>query len=244
MNNLKLGKLPKKEDSRNLKFAKYFTGTLPPIPMPIDHSEGITDWGMMLNNSIGDCAIAGPAHMIKAWCAKTTGYTPTDAEVLKAYSDISGYNPKTGSNDNGCAMLDVMKYLKNTGIGGHKIGAFVEVDIKNMQEILAGLYLFHGLDAGYQLPESAMKQFQNNQPFTIEKRAKIAGGHCMPILKADNNWFYPITWAKEVEANYAWIIKYMDECYVVISQDYFNGTKTAEGFDFATLTTDLALVSA
>lgn len=239
---LKLGKQPKKKDPRNLKFAKYL-GALPPIPTIIDHSEGITNWGMLGNDKIGDCAVVGPAHMIMAWTKRNNEYTPTMDEIIKAYSDISGYDSKTGANDNGCNMLDVLKYWKNVGIGGHKIGAFAEVDIKDKQQILAALYLFHGIDAGYQMPASSMNQFSKNKPFIIVRNSPLEGGHCMPIKKADSKYMYPVTWGKMVQANYAWIAKYMDEAYVVISEDYITGGKTLEGFDLATLTADLNLVS-
>jgi len=88
-----------------------------------------------------------------------------------------------------------------------------------------------------------MDQFQNGDNFTVVKNSPIVGGHCMPILKADTKSMDTITWSKGVKAVNAWIKKYMDECYVVISKDYFNGTKTAEGFDIAALIADLALVS-
>jgi hypothetical protein len=242
MNKYKYGKNPKRHDNRTAQFKDFKTIDLV-LPTTIDHTEGIVDWGMMLNDQIGDCAIAAPGHAIMEWTKPTQEVVPTDEQILEAYSEISGYNPKTGANDNGCNMLDVLNHWRNTGIAGHKIGAFVEVDIKNVNEIREALYLFHGIYVGVNLPDSAMKQFEENVPWTVVKRSKIDGGHAILLVFSDANLYKFVTWGKTQPANLAWVLKYMDEAYAIISQDYFNGTKTAEGYDIPALTAYLKQVT-
>ena len=55
--------------------------------------------------------------------------TPSDKQVVAAYSAITGYNPSTGANDNGAVEIDVLNYWRQTGIAGHKIGAYVALGL-------------------------------------------------------------------------------------------------------------------
>jgi hypothetical protein len=238
---LKLGKLPKKEDKRNLKFAKYLTRPLPTIPIKVDYTAGITAWGMMLNDQLGDCTIAGEGHFIEAW---TKGKTIIPDSVIKSvYSRNSGYNPQTGQNDNGCVELDVLNDWRKNGVGDDKIGAFTEVNIKKEAEIKAAIYLFNGLYIGVALPKSAEDQFNAGKPWTVVKGSQILGGHCVVLIGYDEQYYYTITWGSIVKIEKSWLKKYMDEAYAIISNDYFIGDKTAEGYDLETLNTDLQLIS-
>ena len=85
-------------------------------------------WGMLLNDRMGCCAIAGPAHIEMLWRDNTgSPFTPEENCVLAGYEAVGGYNPADPeATDNGCAMLNVMNYWRNTGICGHKINDMVE----------------------------------------------------------------------------------------------------------------------
>jgi hypothetical protein len=151
MNELKLGKLHKRNDPRTLKFAAYVESyILPSIPKQAFYGASIKDWGMMLNDKIGDCTCAGIGHLVQDWTASVgSQFNIPDSDILKAYSDISGYDPKTGRNDTGCNMLDVLNYCCKKGIGGHTIEAYTEVNVKNETNIKAGIYLFEGFISGW-----------------------------------------------------------------------------------------------
>jgi hypothetical protein len=239
---LKLGKLPKRNDPRTLMFARYLNvANLPIIPKSVDYSAGITDWGMMLNDKIGDCAIAGPGHLIEAW---TVGAKIIpDSEILKTYSAISGYDPLTGRNDSGCVLLDVLNFWRNKGIMDDKIGAFAEVDIKDENDIKAAIYLFNGLNIGVAIPESAEQQFSKGQPWKVVKNSNIVGGHCIILVGFDSKYYYAVTWGKVVKIEKAWLKKYMDEAWAIISQDYIFNGKTKQGFLSDQLIEDLKLIA-
>ena len=239
--NLKLGKLPKKKDKRNLKFAKYLTGTLPVIPTKVDYTAGITAWGMMLNDKLGDCTIASEGHLILAWTGGKT--IVPDSVIGSVYSRNSGYDPKTGKNDNGCVELDVLNDWHKNGVGDDKIVAFTEVNIKREAEIKAAIYLFNGIYIGVALPRSAEEQFNTGKPWTVVKGSQIIGGHSVIIVGYDDQYYFIVSWGRIVKAERAWLKKYMDEAYAIISNDYFIGNKTAEGYDLEALNADLQLIS-
>ena len=62
----RLGRKCVKTDSRTLRLAKY-TADLPTPPASSDWTKGITQWGMMLNDTLGDCTIAGLGHALQVW---------------------------------------------------------------------------------------------------------------------------------------------------------------------------------
>src|SRR5437899_24368 len=157
---MKLGKLAPKHDPRTLHLVNYLrTGILPKIPTSKDWSSKVPNWPMFLNNQLGDCTIAGAAHMIMDWSATSNiEIIPTDQDVLTAYSAVSGYDPATGANDNGAYALDVLNYWRNTGIARDKIFAYAACEPRNHSHVKASVYLFGGCYIGLALPLSAQNQ--------------------------------------------------------------------------------------
>ena len=100
---LKLGKSVARHDPRALLLASYVTPALPVPPASFDLTSKVKAWGMMDNDQIGDCTCAAAGHLIIEWTAnaKKKMVTPTDKQIVAAYSAITGYNPVTGANDNG-----------------------------------------------------------------------------------------------------------------------------------------------
>lgn len=64
---MRLGKRPRRRDERTLKLARYLTGALPPAPAAVDYTQGVTDWGVMLNDRLGCCTIAAVGHAVQTW---------------------------------------------------------------------------------------------------------------------------------------------------------------------------------
>ena len=65
----KLGKLPKQDDDRNLMLARYLTPAAPTPPAAVDYASAVKAWGMLGNDTVGDCAFAGQAHADMLWAA-------------------------------------------------------------------------------------------------------------------------------------------------------------------------------
>jgi len=224
---MKLGLLPKREDPRTFKMSR-FCAQLPDPPDAVDWSSGGTDWGMMLNDSLGDCAIAGPGHLIMArTLAAGKLFIPPDDAILQAYSDVSGYDPATGANDNGCCLLDVMNYWRKTGIAGDKIGAFVEAD--TLREIKQTVQIFEGSVLGLTLPVSA--QGQSVWEDVGDNDGGVWGGHCVLGLVYDPEYLTVVTWGGLMKASWPFIAKYLMESRATIDQDMLSGDTSPSGFD-------------
>jgi hypothetical protein len=197
---------------------------------------------MMLNDVIGDCAIVGPAHMVKAWRACETGCTHTipDKYILKAYSAISGYDPATGDNDTGCSILDVCNYWRKRGIGGHKIGAHGLIDPHNHEHVKQGIYLLGGLDTGINMPVA----WQRSKIWGTGKGRSYAaggwGGHCVNLVGYDSNYVQAVTWGGLQLITWDAVDHYMVEIRGCISKDWvYQDGIAPSGFNISQLLKDL-----
>lgn len=253
---MKLGRRPSPYDPRTLRLAKYLK-TLPPLPAKKIWSAKATEqpWGMMANDNIGDCTCAGAGHAIQVWTANAgLEVTLKDEDIISAYSAISGYDPSRPETDNGACLLDVLSYWRNTGIGGHKIGAYVSVNPQNWSHVRAAINIFGGLYTAAELPLTAQTQpvWQMTGWGTQGQGLPGSwGGHCIFVPDFDfscettvNN-LTCITWGELKNMTADWWANYIDEVYAVISTDFLNQTtaKNPDGLDLDLLKQDLAQVA-
>jgi hypothetical protein len=249
---LKLGKGVARHDPRTLLLASYITAALPTAPASFDVTKkvGSSSWGMMENDQIGDCTCAAAGHLLMEWTANSGKkmFTPTDKQIVAAYSAVTGYNPATGANDNGAQEIDVLNYWRQSGIAGHKIGAFVAVEPSNHTHIMDSVYVFEGCYIGLQLPTSAQAQTQNKQPWSVPPGGPTGdgkpgswGGHAVPVVAYDTRVVTVVTWGALQTMTWSFWDTYCDEGYAIISNDYLNGKKQSpQGFNMQQLQADLA----
>jgi hypothetical protein len=239
----KLGKKPARHDPRTLRLAKYLRA-LPPPPLSIDWTLKAGPFGMMANDRLGDCTIAGAAHMVQVWTGNASSpLVIPDDQVIAAYSGACGYNPADPSTDQGGDLLTVLNYWRNSGIGGHKIFAYASVNPLNGAEVMTAIDLFGGVYSGANLPVSAQSQVGSQWTVTDGPDAAPGtwGGHCIPWVKGDTGSLSCVTWGALQAAAWPWIDRYVDELYAIITYDWIaaNGASPS-GFDLATLQADLA----
>jgi hypothetical protein len=244
---LKLGKLAPRHDVRTLQFANYIDPeTLPPVPAQYDWSDKITKWGMMKNDTIGDCTCAAAGHLIMEWTADNGKLvTPTDTQIVQAYSAITGYNPKTGANDNGAVETDVLNYWRKTGIANHKITAYAGLEPSNHNHVQEAVYLFGGCYIGLALPISAQSQTIWSVPpggATGIGAPGSWGGHAVPVVAYNNSGLTVITWGALKKMTWGFWDAYCDESYAIISPDFLKKNKAPNGFDLAALQQDLKAI--
>lgn len=246
----KLGKLPPLHDARTLQFEKYIVAPpkLPPMPPAETWAEKVANWGVMLNDQIGDCTCAAAGHMICCWtCNVGHPYYPADSDILQAYEDIAGYDPATGLNDHGAVELDVLNYWRKNGICGRPIVAYVALEPGNHRHVMEAVYLFGGCYIGLALPKSA----ENQDVWAVPPGGPVGygapgswGGHAVPVVAYDDRGLTVITWGKPIRMTWGFWDAYCDEAYAVLSMDWFDeGTKAPSGFDYKELAQDLQLVT-
>jgi hypothetical protein len=231
---LKLGKLSPKANPKTLLFSKYLKATAPPPPPSKvfrEYKIPSDAWGMFANDTVGDCTCADVAHEIMLFTAHTGNLvTPEISDVLAMYSAITGYDPKQtdalGNNptDTGAAITDVLNYWQTTGLAGHKILGWAQIDHTNLLHRKQGIYIFGANDVGVQLPTIAQDQFGADETWdVVSDDGGIEGGHCITEIGYGTLGSDFVTWGKgDQKATTAWSNKYVDEAYVVITQDWLN----------------------
>ena len=213
---------------------------------------------MMANDTLGDCTCAAAGHMIECWTANLgDAFTPTSAQVIAAYSAVSGYIVGNPATDNGAAELDVLNYWRQKGIAGHKIDAYAALDLhpsrgnepRGQECVKQAISLFGGAYIGLALPLSAQQQTVWDVPSLWSRlRNQDApgswGGHAVPVLAYDAEGLTCITWGAKKRMTWQFFAQYCDEAYAPLSRDWLNaqGTDPA-GFDLAQLTADLATIT-
>ena len=247
---LKLGKQAARHDPRTLLLASYMTPTLPTPPPSFDLTSKVQAWGMMENDQLGDCTCAAAGHLIMEWTANAGNQmvTPTDQQIVAAYSAITGYNPATGANDNGAAEIDVLNFWRQSGIAGHQIGAYMALEPANHNHIMDSVYIFEGCYIGLQLPVSAQDQTKNQQPWSVPPGGATGdgkpgswGGHAVPVVAYDSRGVTVVTWGALQTMTWTFWEAYCEEAYAILSNDYLTGKETTpQGFDMQQLQSDLA----
>jgi len=245
----KLGKLAPKLNKKTLRLSHYLLGDLPAAPAKLWREYKIppSAWGMMKNDSIGDCTCAAIAHMVMLFTAHTgTMVVPTDDEVVAVYSAVTGYNPADPSTDNGAAITDILNFWQTTGIAGHKILGWAQIALTSAR-LRQAMYLFGAVDIGFNVPQSAMNQTDAGQTWdVVPNDGGIIGGHSVPLFGFGSMGFDCTTWGANQKLTNGFADTYMDEAYVVVTEDWLDAATglAPNQFDLATLQADLAAVRA
>ena len=236
--------------SPELHFRDYMLpATLPKVPPIFGHQNLYMprDWGMLGNDRIGDCAVAGAMHCEKIWnkvvCRDVT-FTTDDA--ISDYSALTGYVRGDASTDQGTTIAALSDYWKKIGFrdfndNRHKIEAYVALDPTNLEHLFAAAYWFDGgVGIAVQIPSSAEAQFLAHQPWSNVHGDKIEGYHFVPLIaRLANGNAGVITWGGFQEVELSWLAQNCNQASAFLSIEDMTNGKSPEGFDLNALQEDL-----
>lgn len=236
----KLGKGPAVRPHALSLLSAYSRGKLPKpraeVPVP-----AVPDWGMLGNDTVGDCTIAGAGHLILAADAEVGEHDPApDTPQAKAQ-----YFAITGGQDTGCVEADVLKLWYRAGLfsPANRVAGYAPVDPRDVTAVHQAIDLYGAAYIGVQLPESAQQQFADGEPWTVDPDSPIEGGHCIVLVGYDQQYVQAVTWGAVVNVAYPWLAEFMEECWAVIPQAFVEaGHDAVDRLDLAALQADLALV--
>lgn len=251
----KLGKKPHTPDGRDLMLAAYIDkAVLPTPPETFTSAEVVQDgeWGMLLNDQLGDCVPAGISHA-QLVLGRLGEHHPEFGEhsVLAAYEEWGGYVPGDPSTDEGTDMRVAAKQWQRKGILDnhsqyHRSGAYLWLEPGNLEELFLASFIFKNGIIGYQLPRSAMEEFdaaeaERRRPiWDYDASSPIEGGHCVPGFGRVAELFDSVSWGSRVGVSGAFIENYMDSGFTVVSSSMLGADgETPEGLDHEKLIADL-----
>ncbi len=245
-----LGRVPSRNDLRTLRLSRYLSTRDYPAPPPARNWTGTFRYPYLLNDRLGCCTITGLAHLAQAHAAAHGEVIEiTDADVLKAYRAISGYDG-TPATDRGAQMIDALVYARNVGLGGWKLGAFVRIDPHDHIELRAAINLFGGIYVGADLPRRITDQAAAWELPPIPERSELdapnsLGGHAFAVLGYDRLQLRALPWVTPTTVGNAWWDLYGAECWAFLDRRWVTGERPApNGFDIAQLHQDLEDIGA
>ena len=251
MINYKFGKNPKRTDKRTLKFAKYLVSeNLPAVLAASDVDSqfaNMVDKNMYDNDTLGCCVIAGRGHCTLRLEDLQQGVVIdiTDNDIITEYYKEEGCYPQ--GCDNGLDMLSSLNAWRQGWQAAGKtysIDAYAEIDVSNHNELMYSIMLLYGAYTGFNVPQSAMNQFNAGQPWTVVANdGGIVGGHCVYIVAYNATGPICITWGQRQQMTWEFWDKYFDEAYIVIDNIDSWVNPATDPLNIALLSQELAEVT-
>ncbi len=257
-------RLPAPGRKWELKLRDYMDITaLPPIPAgSFGHMNMVTSsWGMLMNDTLGCCVIAGAEHEHMLWGAESYLGQPifNNACTVKNYEAIGGYQPGHPETDQGCDMLHAAQMRMHTGIldasgQRHFIGAALELDCTpghlNMDQFWYAAWLFDGLGLGIQVTKSWERDFADGKPWdgADYNINDVVGGHYVPVMarEDDNGQFSAdvVTWGQHHPITVSGLQASAMTVLVYVTQEKLHNGVDMEGLGWADLQSDAKKIQA
>lgn len=238
---LKFGKKPAKRSRKTLFLANYLHTSAIAYPA-VKAWERPIDYGMLGNDSVGDCTIAGFYHLRMNMQAVANAGTPlvvTTAEALADYSAITGYNG-TPATDNGANCIDVLNWYRQKST----IAGYVALDQGNIEQVKIGTYLFGGAYIGFNVPLSMVNQLNSGQDpdWSYSPDDTASGeGHCVTPVGYGRDGLAVISWGKVYRTSWDFWNAWVDEAFCIVSKDWIKRSGVSPtGLDLNGLLADMA----
>jgi hypothetical protein len=244
---LKLGKgpaWPQLLDKKRLKVAD-FASILPAAPDDQDYTKGITNWGMLDNDTLGDCTIADIIHGIQVWMTNVGVPWPTmdvlTQVALDYYEWWCGYVPGNPNTDNGGVIVDQLNRWLAKGFNYHKLMGYADPQITNLTHVAQSINLFGGVSIGLLLPVTAQNQEVWDivgDPTDQESPAYPGswGGHAtyVPKYNSLSSGLSPtcITWSVLMPMTERFWLTYVDEVHALFGKMWMEKSVAPGGFDW------------
>jgi hypothetical protein len=232
-----------------IMLSSYYTSDLPSVgslKFPLGHA-GLIQPHMFMNDTLGDCAIAGSIEEVRlANALRGVTVNFTDQTAVENYSSIAGYVPGDPETDQGTDVHVLYEARKSTGIVDadgkyHKVLAYAGLTVGDWDELLIALSLFDMVGIGIQCPNYIQDQFAAGQPWhLIPGRHAIEGQHYIPVWGAsDSNTGQLPTWGGDCGITAPFYSANNVVAAVALTEEMFTGGKSPEGIDFKKLAHDL-----
>lgn len=238
-----------------LSLGNYLMRGVPAPPDSADYSKqaAMALSQMYLNNQLGDCVIAGMAHVVGVFTGNSgSGAVIYDnEEIISLYGAIGGYVPGQPNTDHGCDEQTALNYWQHHGAptpqGKHEIAGWISVNGADPTEYRTALWLFENLYFGLELPNAWINPFPSAPGFVwnVAGPPVRTNGHCVVGVGYTPKGVTICTWGMLGLMTDAAVAKYAStpgsgELYTVVSHDALeNATQKApNGFDWSQLVAD------
>jgi hypothetical protein len=212
------------------------------VPLQKQVSAGQAVYPIDGNATYGDCTIAGVDHLQRAFSAlfNEPYIPPTEKDLVAKYFQLGN------GQDNGLNEEFVLKTWYEKGLFGTKIAGFAPVSTTSLLQQHQAISLYGGCYLGIKCPESAQRAFQKEQetgqvvPWVYEGE-QTEDGHCVVALGyGPNGGLHCATWGGIAVLEPSFLAHYLDEAFVVLSQQLVEAKGDTFGLNLQMLQEDLA----
>lgn len=245
----KFGRKPAVHDLRTFRSGMVMAAHLddlgPPPAASNDYIAAVDaivhgNWGVLSNDSIGDCVIADEGHYLMLRTANAGRIViPSDQQIIQLYSDETGYDPADPSTDQGTDETSDCRWMCDHGILGHKADSTAMVDPTDLDHVKWCVQLFGACKLGVDWTQRQMDQFDAGQTITGDPQGNVLGGHDVPIFRYAGDNFWICTWGRIVPVSRDFVTA-AEEAHGLVFGDWVRAQGTApSGFNLAQLDADL-----
>ena len=197
----------------------YAAPSLPTPPPSVEPPS--VPWGMLGNDTYGDCGVAGLQHLLMADASMTheTVQWPTSQEVVRYYLNY------TQGNNSGVVLSQFLAYVRRNGYpNGQKVTAYAPISPQDVESVRVAIASYGGAYSGIVVTQGMEAAFRNGTPWDLDATySEPAGGHCVPLVGYDSSYLYAVTWgAIQPVAFSAWH-RIAEESWAVITGELSDG---------------------
>lgn len=231
----KLGKLPRGYNHKIPHMSAILAASKARVVLPptINYAPAnVNNFGMMLNDQLGDCTCAAFYHALQIWslATKKPELTESDNSVLALYEQAAGYNPNDPSTDQGANEQAILEYVLKTGApmdgnNRHQISAFYEIDPRNTTDVKQTIYECGLSYIGFMVPANIMPQ--DAPPPALWQYVpgqQILGGHAIILTGYDANGVDLISWGEKYKMTWQFFHAYTEESYGLVDKEWMYTT--------------------
>ena len=237
----RLGRLPATRPAALSDLTVYAEGKLRRPPRTIEVPN--TVYPIDGNDRYGDCVMAGVSHCLEAWNVEVKQHdpVPTEQAVVQEYLKLS-------PQDEGLNESEVLNLWYREGLFGRRIAGYAPVSTTSLLAQHQAVAFYGACFLGIECPVSAQEAFEEQArtgktvPWVYEG-GEIAGGHAVIALGyGPNGGLHCATWGGIAVLEASFLAHYLDEAWVILSDEVVKAQKDALGIDLASLRADLARV--
>lgn len=236
----KLGRLPGKVPVGLHELSHYVAGSLPKPPVSVPVPD-YPNWGMLGNDTEGDCGVAGLEHGLE--CDATIVHE--HESFPDASQAIEYYLTYTDGQDSGVVLSDYLAYVRQHGYYGHTVSAYAPVAVHDIPTLQTCIDFFGFAYTGITVTEAMQQAFSEHEPWTTALLdSPVAGGHCVPLCGYDDQLLYAITWGGVQAITYSAWHQISSEAWAVITGEFVAHNGDGRGVSLSALNADLNSLAA
>ncbi len=249
-----LGLKPVRAGVVQFKLRDYVDFSTVNVPRSFGFIDNAADYKMLANDRCGCCVVSGAAHEHAIWtrAARQPPAGFDDASVVNEYRTASGWNGiRNDPSDTGLDMEIYARRRRSVGIidanhVAHNVVAYADIG-KSFDNIAKAVYIFGAVGLGVRVPQSALVQFNMQQPWSVMSGSNVMGAHYLPAVGLNSpHDLVGVTWGRLQAIEETWIETFVEIAIAYITDDFLEAAtgKSPRYFDRANLDSDLAALAA